>query len=55
MSGVDLVDGTPILDLKVRYTHPMLGLKVIKVVKVRRCISRLVAYYSSSLIPGRPA
>jgi len=31
MSGVDLVDGTPILDLKVRYTHPILGLKVVKV------------------------
>jgi tRNA (Thr-GGU) A37 N-methylase len=29
MSGVDLVDGTPILDLKVRYTHPIIGLKVL--------------------------
>jgi tRNA (Thr-GGU) A37 N-methylase len=47
MSGVDLVDGTPILDLKVRYTHPILGLtvvEVVEVVEVRRCISNLVAY-----------
>jgi len=34
MSGVDLVDGTPILDLKVRCMHPILGVMVLKVVNV---------------------